>query len=302
MTGQTNEFKDELVVKAIEDNVAIIRFDLNRTVAYVNDIFAHAMGYEKEVMYGMHHREFCFSEFSRSRDYELFWEHLLSGKSYQDKIERKNAKGERMWLEATYMPVFSEDRTQVVSISKIATDITNRQDTISDVAGELQTMSKGLRERAGQGIERSRELLESIEQIAEVSSVNSETLIALNKKTEAINGVVKTIRDISGQTNLLALNAAIEAARAGEHGRGFDVVANEVRKLARRVEESIGEVKDTVGAITVEIQNITEGTNNVKDNVIHSQSQIKITVDDFEVISSSAEELDEKSKQFSSIV
>lgn len=293
---------NELVVKAIEENLAIIRFDVNRTVAYVNDNFANAMGYQKEEMDGLHHSQFCFPEFTNSREYDRFWDNLFSGKSYQGKIERKNAKGERIWLEATYMPVFSQDRTRVVGISKVATDITKRQREIEDVAKELQVMSEGLHERSSQGIERSKELLDSIDSIAEVSSVNAETLTILKGKTEAINGVVKTIRDISSQTNLLALNAAIEAARAGDHGRGFDVVAKEVRKLALRVEESIGEVKDTIGAITVEIQNITKGTNEVQENVTHSQLQIQNTVNDFEGISTSAEELDDKSKQFSIII
>ncbi|WP_166805887.1 methyl-accepting chemotaxis protein [Jeotgalibacillus sp. R-1-5s-1] len=293
---------DDLVVNAIEDNLAIIRFDEDRRVAYVNKIFAKTVGYEISQLEGMYHRDLCFSEFADSREYEQFWRDLFKGKTFQDKIERKNAAGESIWLDATYMPVFDENKRKVVGVTKIATDITERYRNAKEMADDLRDMSDQLNQRSAHGVIRSRELLQKIDHITTVSSDNSKTLTSLNEKTDEISGIVKTISEIASQTNLLALNAAIEAARAGEHGRGFDIVAKEVRKLSARVEQSIGEVRETVNSITSEVEKITTGTHTVMTSVTESQDQIKTTVEDFEMIGSSAQQLDSKSKQFVQLI
>ncbi|MBS9806876.1 PAS domain S-box protein [Bacillus toyonensis] len=302
MIMQHESLKKELVLTAIEKNLAIIQFDLNKNVTYVNDNFAKVMGYTTEELYKMNHRNFCFPDFVYSKDYELFWRNLLAGNRYVGKLERKHASGERVWLEGTYIPIWNEMKTELLGILKVATNVTERQNTILNVANELQDMSKGLNNWAGSGIQSSQDLLKSIDRIAQISSENSEVLKALQTEAESINGIVRTIREIAAQTNLLALNAAIEAARAGEHGRGFSIVADEVRKLSNKVENSISEVKESVNAITNEIKNITTGTKQVTEMINCSQEQIQTTVSDLVQISSSAEELDNKSKHFTEII
>lgn len=297
-----NQVTDELVVKAIENNLAIIRFDLNRKVAYVNNLFAQTLGYSVEEMYGKNHKEFCFPSFVNSVSYERFWRSLLSGRSFQDKIERMDATGNRVWLEATYMPIFAENSNKIVGVSKIATNITERQNMIVEVADDLKSMSKQLHNRSEAGIMRSHELRETINRIASESEENTVNLVSLQSQADSIKGIVKTIREIASQTNLLALNAAIEAARAGVHGRGFDVVAKEVRKLSEKVAHSISEVRDNVEGITLEIEKVTGSINRVSQSVEETYDQINVAIQDFVEISTSAKALDGKAHNFTEIV
>lgn len=293
---------DDLVVQAIERNIAIIRFDMDRRVAYVNELFAQTLGYTVQEMLGKHHKDFCLPDFINSMEYDKFWRNLTAGNSYQDKIERIDARGNIIWLEATYMPVFANNTRKVIGVSKIATNITERQHEIVSVADKLKGMSNKLYQRSEAGIQNSQDLLETIKVVSKESNENVSNLVQLQKQADSIKGIVKTIQEIASQTNLLALNAAIEAARAGEYGRGFDVVAKEVRKLSVRVEQSISEVKDNVEGIEREIGQVTDSITKIAEKIDKTNEQITVTANDFSEIASAAEALDEQSKQFIEII
>ncbi|MBP3953445.1 PAS domain-containing protein [Bacillus sp. YZJH907-2] len=293
----TQVLDQEAVIAAIEQSFAMIQFDPNGKVLWANQNFAETMEYTVNEMPNLLHKQFCTEEFANSREYQDLWKNLRNGQSFQEKIQRVTKSGRLIWLEATYSPVY-DDNGKIVAVVKVATDITDRENQTLEMASRLQVMASELRQRAEQGIDKSKEVENVTDKLVLESKENFANLHSLKEQSASIGDIVKTIRGIASQTNLLALNAAIEAARAGEHGRGFSVVANEVRKLANGVQESIQEVNSHIGGITNEITKISEVTERSEKSITESQELLAKAMEEFTEIGESSRQLDVHAKTF----
>ena len=110
-----------------------------------------------------------------------------------------------------------------------------------------------------------------IEHLAHEMARSSQAMLALQRESQKIGSVLEVIKSVSQQTNLLALNAAIEAARAGEAGRGFAVVADEVRSLAQRTQQSAEEIEGLIGGLhsgTQQVADIMDYSRTLTDNSV----------------------------------
>ncbi|MEO2280173.1 methyl-accepting chemotaxis protein [Pseudoalteromonas pernae] len=148
---------------------------------------------------------------------------------------------------------------QLQEADMVATAATEMQATIHDISGNTEqaaSRAQTTNENAAQGRQEVDSTVLRIAQLSDSLGGASDVVGQLEKDADTIGSVLDVIRGIAEQTNLLALNAAIEAARAGEQGRGFAVVADEVRSLAQRTQDSTQEIENIISALQQRTQEV----------------------------------------------
>ncbi|ELJ8737160.1 methyl-accepting chemotaxis protein [Vibrio cholerae] len=126
--------------------------------------------------------------------------------------------------------------------------------------------------------------------VNQVSSM-AETITRMSEDTKQINSVLQVIGAIAEQTNLLALNAAIEAARAGEQGRGFAVVADEVRALASRTQQSTSQINDMLATLKTTTENVVKEMDSTRIHCEETAERTNHVMDSLNVVTDSVAEM-----------
>lgn len=191
--------------------------------------------------------------------------------------------------------------------TQAATAINEMSATVVEVARNTASAAdsaKSADQCAVDGQQIVRNMAAGVEALAAEIETSSNAINTLKEDSVSVGAVLDVIRGIAEQTNLLALNAAIEAARAGEQGRGFAVVADEVRTLAQRTQESTQEIREVIerlqnGAETavdrmtgssLKVSENVSAANNAGDALANITNAVKEIVDLNVQIASAAEE------------
>lgn len=174
---------------------------------------------------------------------------------------------------STTRKVQSEIETAANSTGTASRELTNVNQVIQSVARGVDEMGAAIREVSRSASQASRVASSAVQAAERTTS----TVARLGESSVEIGKVLRVINAIAEQTNLLALNATIEAARAGEAGRGFAIVANEVKELARETARATQNISRQIETIQSDVQTAVDAIGEIS-GIIHQISEHQSTI------------------------
>ncbi|WP_456295233.1 methyl-accepting chemotaxis protein [Vibrio sp. AK197] len=165
--------------------------------------------------------------------------------------------------------------------------------SVEQSAGDAATLTETTNRNAEESKQTVTDAVNSVNALVDQVVAMSGTIGEMNRDTQEIGSVLQVIGEIAEQTNLLALNAAIEAARAGEQGRGFAVVADEVRALAARTQQSTSQINDIIDKLRLTAENVVSDMTSTRERCESTAEHTNKVMDSLNVVTESVSEIND---------
>ena len=253
---------NEALLAMVDRTQAVIHFTTDGTILQANANFLAAVEYSAEAVVGRHHRIFVDPAYAGSADYADFWRRLKAGESFTDQFPRLTRTGRKIWIQATYAPVF-DTMGRAVRVVKVATDVTSRREAI-------ETLSHGL-ERLSQGDLTQRLPISDVPDLAILGQnfnrmcENLSTLIGrVGSITNSVGSISREIRDASGN---LSERTSSQASALGQTAAAVEQLTTTVRSAAVEAEQADGIARRT--------RDLTEGSGAIFHSAIDAMGLIQ---------------------------
>lgn len=244
---------------AISKSQAVIEFDLKGNILFANDNFLNTLGYSLDEVVGKHHAIFVEDGYRKSPDYRTFWENLARGDFQAGEFCRITKTGERVWIEASYNPIFDEDG-KPFKVVKYASNITEKKNQAADFASQLDAISKA----------------------QAVISFNMDGVI-LNANDNFLNALGYVLSEVKGNHHSMFVDAEYRKSneyqdfwrrlKSGEHFVGrFPRVAKSGKVIW--IQANYSPIRDALGNIYKVVKYATDITAQVE-----AEQQLTATVD-----------------------
>ncbi|MFC3120774.1 methyl-accepting chemotaxis protein [Agaribacter flavus] len=257
-------------IKAINRAQAVIEFNMDGTIIKANEHFLAATGYSMSEIEGKHHKIFVTPEYAKSQEYKALWSNLNAGTFFSDEIERVAKDGTRLWLQASYNPIFDLNG-KPYKVVKYATDVTERKQTIEQIKSLISKMTDG--DLTGAlTLEKENEFYDVAQAlnsfITNIRNVMIQIISSSQRTYESASEISQANNDLAGRTELQvnSLREAVDTmqslsdmitANSGNANQA-NRLSTDASSIASTGGKLIAEVVSTMGSITESAKKISE--------------------------------------------